>query len=194
LVPLCGLHHAQSGEARTTQRAAFERHHKISLRAEADRIALEHPKPLGLRGLAAKWPDVQRYDRDALVGWTRRHLAKMGPMSRVGYAGEVFDQLDAQGSVWTLCEAAGFPRRGPAGLDCAAVLEAMARREITDSEAAAWVTAYRQRHQDGAGTVRAQELRRWLRGQVQPPALLVAALADLLGVSADEILIRETEI
>jgi hypothetical protein len=41
LVPLCHRHHAQAGELGTSERAAFERLHDISLTAEAARIAAE---------------------------------------------------------------------------------------------------------------------------------------------------------
>jgi len=48
LVPLCRRHHRASGEARTSQRAKFEKGYGIDLAAEAARIALE----LDDRGLA----------------------------------------------------------------------------------------------------------------------------------------------
>jgi hypothetical protein len=41
LVPLCAKHHAEAGEARTSQRANFEQTYGISLTAEAARIAAE---------------------------------------------------------------------------------------------------------------------------------------------------------
>jgi hypothetical protein len=47
LVPLSRKHHDEAGEARTSQRAAFELRHGLDLFAEADRIAAE----LDARGL-----------------------------------------------------------------------------------------------------------------------------------------------
>lgn len=41
LVPLCPKHHMESGEFRTSQRAAFEVRHGVDLVAEAARIAVE---------------------------------------------------------------------------------------------------------------------------------------------------------
>jgi hypothetical protein len=39
LVPLCSLHHAEAGEARTTARAEFEARYRINLQHEAGLIA-----------------------------------------------------------------------------------------------------------------------------------------------------------
>ena len=47
LVPLCGLHHEESGPRRSSKRAAFEVRHGVNLQAEARRIAIE----LDTRGL-----------------------------------------------------------------------------------------------------------------------------------------------
>jgi hypothetical protein len=41
LIPLCARHHLQAGEARTSQRADFERQYGIDLQVEAARIAAE---------------------------------------------------------------------------------------------------------------------------------------------------------
>jgi hypothetical protein len=41
LVPLCRHHHAEAGEARTSQRADFERRYGLDLQAEAAQIAAE---------------------------------------------------------------------------------------------------------------------------------------------------------
>lgn len=93
LVPLCAHHHDEAGEAKTSKRIAFEARHGLDLRAEADRIALEHPEPLGIRDLAARWacgetpggcgalpPECQgpldAYESDALLGWVRRRMAR----------------------------------------------------------------------------------------------------------------------
>lgn len=102
LVPLCHVHHEEAGEARSPFRAAFEQRYGLDLRAEADRIALEHPRPLGIRGLADRWaqwryywtvrqahesgdgpqpnaPEVaplDAYETAALLGWVRREIAR----------------------------------------------------------------------------------------------------------------------
>lgn len=60
IVPLCDHHHSEAGETGTSQRAAFEARYGLDLRAEADRIAREHPAPLGIRGLAQRWVDDNR--------------------------------------------------------------------------------------------------------------------------------------
>jgi hypothetical protein len=59
IVPLCHAHHAEAGEARTSQREAFETRYGVNLRAEADRLAYLHEPPLGVRGLAVRFA----YDR-----------------------------------------------------------------------------------------------------------------------------------
>lgn len=41
LVPLCQTHHVEAGEARTSQRADFERKHGVDLVAEAEWLAVE---------------------------------------------------------------------------------------------------------------------------------------------------------
>jgi len=55
---------------------AFQAVHGVGLRAEADRIALEHPRPLGIRGLADRWTRAARIreiaatiDLDQLWHW-----------------------------------------------------------------------------------------------------------------------------
>lgn len=102
LVPLTQCNHADAGEARTTQRKDFERCHGLDLRAEADRIAIEHPRPLGIRGLADRWmadaggPIVGRvltdYERSALLGWVRREMARVV----VRMYERAFDDVDAE--------------------------------------------------------------------------------------------------
>ncbi len=54
-VPLCARHHEHAGELRTLARSTFETLYGLDLRAEADRIALAHSEPLGIRGLARRW-------------------------------------------------------------------------------------------------------------------------------------------
>lgn len=146
LVPLCDAHHREAGEAETGQRAAFELRYGISLRAEADRIALEHPRPLGLRGLADRWAlgvtlativcgdRLDDHERDALLGWVRREMAReadvrrtmflvgsppsleeIGERRRHAFDSEALARHVAQllgideGVARALCEAAGWP-------------------------------------------------------------------------------------
>jgi hypothetical protein len=101
-VPLCAAHHRLAGEAGTSDRAMFERLHVLDLRAEADRIALLHSEPLGLRAVARRWVQYNAladaviatktrvawralesfeaddaltgYECDALFGWVRRAM------------------------------------------------------------------------------------------------------------------------
>jgi hypothetical protein len=104
LVPLCAHHHGEAGEANrpgenvATARDLFERAYGLDLRAAADRVALEHAAPLGIRGLAERWvircgcghewrsrPDgcdciapkttpLDTYELAALLGWVRRAM------------------------------------------------------------------------------------------------------------------------
>lgn len=93
--PLCELHHAEAGEGRsdgrpTSIRTAFEKRHGLDLREIADRIAVEHEPPLGLRYLARQFvilsgsphaPASSSYEQAALFGWSRRWADR----SRVGF-------------------------------------------------------------------------------------------------------------
>jgi len=54
LVPLCDAHHREAGEARTSERAAFEARYGLDLRKLADDAAASHAPPLGIRGLAQR--------------------------------------------------------------------------------------------------------------------------------------------
>jgi hypothetical protein len=93
VVPLCAKAHANSSEARTPKREVFELHHEVDLRAQADRLALEHERPLGILGLADRWVELcgaefaiddetgdilqlSAYERAALLGWVRREMAR----------------------------------------------------------------------------------------------------------------------
>jgi len=100
LVPLCAAHHDEAGEEHTGQRSAFEARYGIDLDKEADRIAVEHPDGLGIRGLARRhteprcgcgheWrtrPDgcdclapangLDTYELEALLGWVHREMAR----------------------------------------------------------------------------------------------------------------------
>jgi hypothetical protein len=52
LVPLCRTHHDEQHSAGVE---TFAERHGLDLRAEADRVALLHGAPLGVRGLAQRW-------------------------------------------------------------------------------------------------------------------------------------------
>jgi hypothetical protein len=52
LVPLCRMHH---DEQHAQGAVTFETRKRLDLRAEADRVALLHAPPLGVRGLAQRW-------------------------------------------------------------------------------------------------------------------------------------------
>jgi hypothetical protein len=56
LVPMCKAHH---DEQHAVGVETFAASYGLDLRAEADRIALEHVEPLGIRGLALRWSAVQ---------------------------------------------------------------------------------------------------------------------------------------
>lgn len=84
LVPLCDAHHREAGEARTSEREAFESRYGLDLRAEADRLAAAQALPLGICGLAQRWaafeaPGNEQLDTrewDALIGWVRRECER----------------------------------------------------------------------------------------------------------------------
>lgn len=91
VVPMCSKAHRNAGEARTTMREAFELLFGVDLRAEADRIAFGHERPLGIKGLADRWVQAQigsgslsevvdwqldAYETDALRGWISREMAR----------------------------------------------------------------------------------------------------------------------
>ena len=103
LAPLCATHHPEAGERGTSQRAAFEARYGLDLDGEADRIALEHERPLGIRGLADRWASGRaaaleamgvhgdgateqsllewafqddEHGGEALLGWVRRELER----------------------------------------------------------------------------------------------------------------------
>jgi hypothetical protein len=76
LVPLSPAMHRQQHEVGIE---SFQACHGLDLRAEADRIALDHPEPLGIRGLARRWANeptsLTDRQRAALFGWTLRRIA-----------------------------------------------------------------------------------------------------------------------
>lgn len=108
---------------------SFEAKYGLDLRLEADRIALEHAAPLGLRaaavdyavvGFAAQTVNGNRYDLDALLGWVRRRMSRSesaaaarslgSPHVRGAMLLDVANDLSlsiADGEA--LCEAAGWP-------------------------------------------------------------------------------------
>jgi hypothetical protein len=79
---------------------SFAAKYGLDLRAEADRIALSHPEPLGLRGVARRWLELtmaiddpaihhdsgvfaerlyqapDEYEQAALLGWVRREMER----------------------------------------------------------------------------------------------------------------------
>ena len=71
LVPLCRTHHDEQHSAGVE---SFADRHGLDLRAEADRVALLHDAPLGVRGLALREADgaaMTAYERSALYRWVR---------------------------------------------------------------------------------------------------------------------------
>lgn len=84
VIPLCWWHH---NEQHTIGIESFAGRYGLDLRAEADRIAIEHPcsRPAedgepGLRPVARRWANDHAlpdgYDRDALFGWVRRRMER----------------------------------------------------------------------------------------------------------------------
>jgi hypothetical protein len=76
IVPLCHAHHR---EQHSRGIRTFAKIYGFDLRLEADRVALEHSEPLGIRGLARDYATgevVTDHTADALLGWVRRALAR----------------------------------------------------------------------------------------------------------------------
>jgi hypothetical protein len=98
LVPMCKAHH---DEQHAVGVETFAASYGLDLRAAADRVALEHAAPLGIRGLVYVWMSgraaaikamgehgagasegdlldwafqADEYGRDALLGWVRRRM------------------------------------------------------------------------------------------------------------------------
>jgi hypothetical protein len=70
--PLCKLHHFEQG---TIGIHSFQDLHGLNLRELWDEIALGHAWPLGLVTIAFHQSTIHPltdYERDALIGWTRR--------------------------------------------------------------------------------------------------------------------------
>jgi hypothetical protein len=136
-VPLCAAHHRLAGEAGTSDRAMFEKLHSLDLRAEADRIALLHSEPLGLRAVARAWvleqydrehylhaavlEHLDAYERDALFGWVRRAMGRSAAGKAARALGQRPDQVRGAilldlgalplsiNELGALAEAAGWP-------------------------------------------------------------------------------------
>jgi hypothetical protein len=87
LANLCHDHHTEAGEERTTARAEFEQRHRLDLREVADRIAVAHEPPFGIRGVMGRW-----------LAW-RKHLAAKQRFDDLAAAALVaLAELDGQGS------------------------------------------------------------------------------------------------
>jgi hypothetical protein len=81
VVPLCDGHHTEQHRIGIR---TFAARYGLDLRAEADRIAIAHSEPLGIRGLARRWPAelsvrfdlvvLGDYERGALLGWVGRAM------------------------------------------------------------------------------------------------------------------------
>ena len=127
LAPLCTRHHEEASEPGTSKRAAFEERTGIDLDKEADRIAVEHPDGLGIRGLARRhteprcgcgyeWrtrPDgcdclapangLDTYELEALLGWVHREMGRAVERERVAFGFDAgvmcssFEQLEEDG-------------------------------------------------------------------------------------------------
>lgn len=87
LANLCPDHHVEAGEERTSARAEFEQRHRLDLREVADRIAVAHEPPLGIRGVMVRW-----------LAW-RKHLAAKRRFDDLAAAARVaLAELDGHGS------------------------------------------------------------------------------------------------
>lgn len=125
IIPLCQGHH---DEQHACGIETFATRYGLDLRAEADRIALGHPRPLGIRGLADRWtgladaqpmvcdddPATERlgnYELSALLGWVRREIGRSPAVTRLGKAWAIVEALGlSEHNALTLCEAAGWPK------------------------------------------------------------------------------------
>jgi hypothetical protein len=131
VVPLCKNHHAEQHQHGVK---TFAAKYGLDLRAEADRVALGHERPLGIRGLADRWtwwhsivdlaaeytsaPEVlDTYETDALRGWLRRRMDNAArtaaPFLDVQKAVWILDVATALGlslvDAEKICEWAGWP-------------------------------------------------------------------------------------
>lgn len=90
IIPLCQRHH---DEQHACGIETFSRRYGLDLRREADRVALEHAAPLGLRMVARRWTleamaaerfagaavleVLDAYERAALLGWVGRRMGQV---------------------------------------------------------------------------------------------------------------------
>ena len=125
IIPLCAHHHAEQHQHGVK---TFAAKYGLDLRAEADRVALEHERPLGIQGLADRWlasthpwpcapasPPLDTYETDALRGWLVRRMAidfatldNTTHADRDGLVELIEAALDIE-DAWALCEWAGWP-------------------------------------------------------------------------------------
>lgn len=73
-VPLCRCHAREAGEAGSVERERFEVTNWIDLREAADRIAVMHSEPVGIRGLATRFAHDDEFDAEHLDAWERNDL------------------------------------------------------------------------------------------------------------------------
>lgn len=119
LVPLSpAIHEQQHGVGIES----FQACHKLDLRAEADRIAVMHPEPLGIRGLARRWvaahawrerqevifgAPLDDYEREALFGWVRRRMERAGSKPSGEHVSDIAEALGLSNEeAFALCTAA----------------------------------------------------------------------------------------
>lgn len=80
LVPLCRVHHDQQ---HLVGAHSFAGCYRLDLRAEADRVALLHEAPLGVRGLAQRWAAATvappRFDPEVLADIRAALVLLAGP-------------------------------------------------------------------------------------------------------------------
>ena len=128
VVPLCKNHHAEQHQHGVK---TFAAKYGFDLRAEADLVALEHERPLGIRGLADRkaidaalsnfdpegqaatvdvtgFEPLDTYETDALRGWTQRVVDASPATTRTGKAWALVDALSSvtsRGEIYGFSEA-----------------------------------------------------------------------------------------
>ena len=126
IIPLCQAHHAEQHQHGVK---TFAAKYVLDLRAEADRVALGHERPLGIRGLADQWfahqadawdKALDAYETDALRGWLVRRMAiDFATLDNTTHADRdgLVELIEAElieaaldiEDAWALCEWAGWP-------------------------------------------------------------------------------------
>jgi len=130
IIPLSWDTHAEQHQ---TGILTFAAKYGIDLRAQADRVALSHEYPLGMRGLARRWTtartigntfeqDLDDYEREALLGWVRRRMEFWWKpcgnghrtLIRAAIECDLFEDtddidFDLGVAIVALCELAGWP-------------------------------------------------------------------------------------